>query len=307
MTQMKKLIIKSLLLFASLNIFAANADMDAIEIQIGDQTLTLYAELDKYEQGSEAIIEWVKESATIVADYYGQFPVKTATVVLNGFEGSGVIAGRAHGQPVLQVVIEIGHYVTEKQLDRDWILIHELIHFALADVPDKHHWLEEGLPTYIESISRIQAGDLEEKFVWKGFMKNMPKGMPLADDTGLDNASSIGLMYWGGALFCLLADIEIRKQTDNQYGLRDAVQAIVNNQLTMDKSATIDELLRVADEQTGTHVLADLYAQMKDEATDIDLKVIWTELGINYNNATGEVSLDDSAPLAAIRQSIVSP
>ena len=307
MTQMRNIITKSLAPLFSLIIFTANADMDTAEIQIGDRTLTLYAELDKYEIGSQAIIDWVEESATIVANYYGQFPVENASVVLNGFEGGGIIAGRAHGKPVLQVVIEIGHYASQKQLDRDWILIHELIHFALADVPDKHHWLEEGLPTYIESISRIQVGDLKEEFVWKGFMKNMPKGIPLADDTGLDNASSIGRMYWGGALFCLLADIEIRKQTENQYGLRDAVQAIVNHQLTMDKSASINELFQVADAQTGTDVLTNLYTQMKDEPADIDLKAIWSELGINYNNQTGEVSLDDSAPLASVRQSIVSP
>ncbi len=304
---MRKFMVSWLLIVCGFTAVATTAATDKIEIQVGDTTLTLYAQLENYEIGSQAIIDWVQKSATIVANYYDGFPVDEASIVLDGFQGSGVIAGRAHGEPVLQVIIQIGEYVSQKQLDRDWILIHEMIHFALADVPDKHHWLEEGLPTYIESISRVQADDLPEKFVWKGFMKNMPKGMPLTDDTGLDNASSIGRMYWGGALFCLLADIEIHKQTNNKFGLRDAVQALVNNNLTMDKSVSIDELFRVADAHTGTQVLSDLYNQMKDEPADINLKSIWSELGINYNNDTGEVSLDETAPLASVRQSIVSP
>ncbi len=301
---MRKYIIRFGLIVYCLIVQNLNADTNKTEIQVGNTTLTLYAELDKYEIGAQAIIDWVKESATIVANYYGQFPVDHASVVLDSFQGSGVIAGRAHGQPVLQVVIEIGEYATQKQLDKDWILIHELIHFALADIPDRHHWLEEGLPTYIESISRIHSGDLEEKFVWKGFMKNMPKGMPLGDDRGLDNARSIGRMYWGGALFCLLADIEIHKQTDNQYGLQDVVQAIVKNKMTMDKSTTIDEIIRIADEKSGTTVMRELYERMKDRPGQVNLNAVWSELGIIYNVKSGEVTFDDSAPLANIRKSI---
>jgi len=34
--------------------------------------------------------------------------------------------------------------------------------------------------------------------------------LPAAGDRGLDFTPSWGRTYWGGALFCLLADIEIR-------------------------------------------------------------------------------------------------
>ena len=67
---MRHIMAKCLAVFFSLIISAANADMDATEIQIGDRSITLYAELDKYQIGSQAIIDWVKESAAIVADYY---------------------------------------------------------------------------------------------------------------------------------------------------------------------------------------------------------------------------------------------
>ena len=55
----------------------------------------------------------------------------------------------------------------------------------------------------------------------------MPKGLPAAGDRGLDYTPTWGRTYWGGALFCLLADIDIRKRTSNRFGLQDALRAIV--------------------------------------------------------------------------------
>jgi len=283
------------------------AQTNQASIKIGESSLIVYSELDDFELGSKPIIDWVENSAKIVADYYGGFPVRNASVVLDTFNGGGVISGRAHGLPVLQVVIEIGQYVTQKQLDRDWILVHELIHLALADIPDKHHWLEEGLPTYIESVSRVQAGDLDEKFVWKGFLKNMPKGLATGNDSGLDNARSLGRTYWGGALFCLLADIEIHKQTNNRFGLREAVQNVVQTGLTMDKATTMERLLNTADQPTGTNVMSDLYAIMKDKPLDINLNALWSDLGVIYNTTSGLIDFNDEAPLASIRKSIMMP
>ena len=39
---------------------------------------------------------------------------------------------------------------------------------------------------------------------------------------GLDNTHTWGRTYWGGAMFCLLADVEIRRRTHNRRGLQDA-------------------------------------------------------------------------------------
>ena len=50
--------------------------------------------------------------------------------------------------------------------------------------------------------------------IWQAMMRDMPKGLPQAGDQGLDNTGTWGRKYWGGAMFCLLADIEIRKATE---------------------------------------------------------------------------------------------
>lgn len=282
------------------------ASKNSTTLEIGDSRMVLYAELKAFELGEQAIVEWVQNSAQIVADYYGSFPVAEVGLVLDNYNGSGVRTGRAYGQPVLQIIVEIGNFVTQQQLAKDWILVHELIHLSFPDIPDKHHWFEEGLPTYIESIARVQAGDLDERYVWKGFMKGMPKGLPLAGDRGLDNTPSWGRTYWGGALFCFVADMEIRQQTQYKMGLQDAMRAVMNSGLTLDKTASMDEVIEIADKKTGTTVMRDLYERMKDTPEHVNLNVIWDELGIIYDDKTGVVSIDDAAPLSKIRKSIVT-
>src|SRR5918993_1536859 len=92
-----------------------------------------------------------------------------------------------------------------------------------------HAWraTTEGLSTYIEGIARVQAGELPAEHVWTEQIRSMPKGLPGPGDKGLDHTHTWGRTYWGGALFCLLADVEIRNKTANRSGLRDAMRAVL--------------------------------------------------------------------------------
>ena len=73
--------------------------------------------------------------------------------------------------------------------------------------------MEEGLATYIEPIARVQAGELPAKQIWRDMLDGMPKGEPQPGDKGLDRTHTWGRTYWGGALFCLVADVQIRVAT----------------------------------------------------------------------------------------------
>jgi hypothetical protein len=39
-------------------------------------------------------------------------------------------------------------------------MVHEMVHTALPDMPDRYAWLSEGLAVYVEPVARVQAGDL---------------------------------------------------------------------------------------------------------------------------------------------------
>ena len=163
----------------------------------------------------------------IVARYYGQFPAKQLRIHVIVRDGNRVRHGTTYGTSVPFIRLQLGRDVTADELRNDWVLVHEMVHLALPEVGDDHLWFTEGLSTYIEGIARVQAGELPAERVWTEQVRSMPKGLPGPGDKGLDRTHTWGRTYWGGALFCLLADVEIRKKTANRLGLRDAMRAVL--------------------------------------------------------------------------------
>ena len=250
-------------------------------------------------------IPWLRiRSASVVGHYYGRFPVPELQIALIPVAGKGVKNGKAFGFGEAVINVRVGVESDRQDLLDDWIMVHEMIHFALPRVPRRHHWIEEGLAVYVESVARANAGDLFPGFVWAGFLKGMPYGLPTDGDGGLDNTPTWGRTYWGGALFCLLADVEIRKRTNNRKSLRDGLRAIVAQGLSMLDERPVRELFAIADAGTGTTVMTELYDHHRDAARDVDLDELWRSLGVKVGGR--EAEFDASAPLHGIRESITA-
>jgi hypothetical protein len=181
-------------------------------------------------------------------------------------------------------------------------MVHEMAHLAFPSVPDQHHWLEEGLATYIEPLARFGTGQLGRAAVWGDLVQGLPKGLPKSGDQGLDHTPTWGRTYWGGALFCTLADVEIRKRTQNTYGLQDALRAIVKAGGGMQVSWPLVKALQVGDQATGVAVLQELYKQMKATPVEVDLVDLWQQLGVEV--AGKQVIFHDDAPFASARKAI---
>ena len=60
--------------------------------------------------------------------------------------------------------------------------------------------------------------------------------------------------------------------------------------------------MKVGDRATGTRVLEKLYEEMRDKPVQVDLNVLWTELGV-YSDGQ-KVRIDERARFAAIRRAI---
>ena len=278
--------------------------LPATHVAIGKSTFDVAFAPGAFELPPSVIIEWIATSARTVAAYYGRFPVDHVKVLVVPVEGAGVRSGTAFAYRGSAVRIMLGRAVTEKQLADDWIVVHELVHLAFPSVATEHHWIEEGLATYIESIARVQAGRLSAEQIWRDFVRSMPKGLPAADDKGLDHTPTWGRTYWGGAMFCLLADVQIREQTHNRLGLQDALRAIVAAGGNMEQDWPLERALHSADAPIGSPVLENLYDQMKAAPVAVDLPQLWQRLGVELRG--DNVVFDDSAPLAAVRRAITA-
>ena len=252
------------------------------------------------------IMQWVKNAATAVATYYGRFPVPRDRILIVPIEDRhGVLQGTSWGDvggfPAF-TRMRLGQHTTVDELTDDWTMTHELVHGAFPSQEDNHHWIEEGIAVYVEPVARVQAGFLQPERIWSDMVRDMPKGDPQPGDQGLDKTQTWGRTYWGGAQFCLLADVTIREHTHNRKGLQDALGAIVAAGGTIDQDWPIRKAFQAGDAGTGTHVLEDQYNRMANAPVPVDLDGLWKKLGI-IRTATG-IRFDDSAPEAAIRIAI---
>jgi hypothetical protein len=277
-------------------------------IEVGGGTLNVAFAPGEIVLPRSALMDWLTTSAKAVSVYFGKFPVASARVLIVPVPGSGVQAGTTFGYRGAAIRLIVGSDVTKAELVDDWKTVHEMTHLALPDVEDSHLWLAEGIAVYVEPVARVQAGDLTAEKIWGDMVRDMPKGLPQAGDRGLDHTPTWGRTYWGGAMFCLLADVEIRKETNNAKGLQQALRGILDAGGDHEKDWNdwpIKRIFSVGDKATGTTVLADLYKKMRAKPYAPDLDALWRELGVSVQG--GRVVFDDNAPLASIRRAITAP
>src|SRR5207249_10352931 len=135
----------------------------------------------------------------------------------------------------------------------------EMVHLAFPLVDDTHRWLAEGMATYIEPIGRMRTGIISPERVWSDLVKNLPDGLPKPGDRGLDHTHTWGRTYWGGALFCLLADLQIRTETGGRSSLETALRGALAAGGDVRATWTLDEMLKAADRATGVDALTGLH------------------------------------------------
>jgi hypothetical protein len=255
------------------------------------------------------VVDWVETAAHAVSEYYGHFPVPRMRVLVVPVAGrrgvlTGTTWGSVDGFPAF-TRMRLGEDTTAEDLTGDWTMTHEFVHTALPSLAENHHWLEEGLATYVEPIARAQIGTLTPEYVWQETVEGMPKGEPRPGGQGLDQTQTWASTYWGGALFCMMADIQIREATSDRKGLQDALRGILTAGGSIAVSWSVSRVMATGDRATGTTVLTDLYRKMGEHAfAPIDLDALWKQLGIHMLGAT--VTFDNQAPLAAVRNAITS-
>lgn len=278
------------------------------EIKVADSVLQIDFAVGPLDLPRHTILAHVQAAASAVATYFGRFPVSRARILLIPVpdrEGllQGTTWGDVRGFPGF-TRIRIGEHTTQADLDDDWMMTHELVHMGFPSMPDDQHWIEEGLATYIEPVARVMTGELRPQKVWSDMVRDMPKGEPAPGDEGLDRTHTWGRTYWGGALFCLVADVEIRHETNNRKGLQDALRAIVAQGGTIDHDWNLPQALVIGDLATGTQVLTRMYDAWKDKPVTVNLPGLWSDLGVQpTSNGVGFL---DKAPSAKIREAITT-
>jgi len=251
----------------------------------------------------DAVNDWVQRAAQAVSGFYGRYPVKQVSIFVLPARHGGIDGGEEWDGE--RIEIHLGPDTTIAELKDNWMLTHEMFHLSQPDFDDQYQWMSEGMADYLEPVARVRIGQITAQRFWKDLVEGLPQGLPDAGDGGLDRTHTWGRTYWGGCLFWLLADIQIREQTHNQKSIRDAAKTVLDAGGNGSRHWEFDEYLATADRGTGTSVFKTLHEQQGTHPFSVDLPALWKSLGVIYEN--GQVTFDDSASLANVRVDITSP
>lgn len=260
----------------------------------------------RYAMSDDAMKTWIGDAAEVVSSLFGRFPVDKASLFVVPAPGEDeVVFGKVLSLSGASVVLVVGDRMLATSRRADWVLVHEMFHLGFPTFRGEGRWLGEGLATYYEPILRARAGWTSEVDVFRQFARNMPRGtsssargVPLAQRDDTDS------IYWGGALFCLVADVRIREETRGRHSLDDVVRASLARGGDATRVWTVADVVRLADEVTATTVVSEMVDRYVKHGDRIDLEGLLFSLGVEKDDV-GAVALEDTRPLAWVRREIV--
>jgi hypothetical protein len=271
-------------------------------IMVAGQTIAVGIAPSERAMDDDALAGWVRTSAEPLATYFGHLAAARPLVLVVPTEGS-TLDGETLGGGGSSVLLRVGRSVTARDAHQSWVATHELVHANFPSFGFPHKWFEEGVATYVEPIARIRIGALSRDAMWIDLLENLPSGLPESGDQGLEKTHTWGRTYYGGALFCLTADVSIRQRTRGGKSLDDALRAIAAMGAGAAVQVDLAHALAIGDAATGTDVLQGLYRTLAAAPGTVDLAAQWRALGVSRRPDKG-VAYDDGAPLAWIRRAI---
>lgn len=251
----------------------------------------------------QSITRWAAERARAVSTFYRGFPAARASLfVVPVPNRREVVFGNLLPESSPAAVLEVGSLTNAAALANDWVLVHELFHIGVPSFHAEGKWFDEGLATYFEPIIRVRAGLLDPLAAWREFALTMPRAERALTEDGLEQSDDI---YWGGAVFCLLADVTAREQSAGRLGLEDGLRKVRQAGGNASEVWSLKKTLEIADSAFPKPVLVPLWKRYALRPAPLDLAGLFSALGVS--RAGSGVHLSETAPRAWVRHAIFEP
>ncbi len=284
--------------------YAAFGRFTRERIAVGDGAIDIAHTPGSMPMDAAEVKQAVGEAAAEIARFYGRFPVKRLLVLaLPGGPRSGMEFGRVRGGGGATMMLRFGTLSRAADLRREWVLVHEMSHVGGPFVTPRGFWLMEGMATYVEPVVRTRAGWYAPEELWREFARDMARGVDALTRESLNAVTRRGV-YWGGALFMLLADLDIRERSKGRASLETCLRAVLAVGGDTTQRWTKERVFQVCDAATGTGTMRRLADAYVERSGELDIAALWRDLGVDVED--GQMRFDDTAPRAALRRAITS-
>ncbi len=260
-----------------------------------------------------SVTDWIADAAGMVGSLYGHFPFSRAQVMVvpnaRAREPTPWAFVARGGGPAVHFVINQRRPIEE--FYDDWTATHEFSHLLLPLVDSSDAWLSEGVATYYQNVLRARSGRMSAQQAWSDLHAGFGRGRSEARNLTLAEATQrmyrsrfFMRVYWSGTAIVMLADIRLRQISGGSQSLDSALAALNACCSDMRREWRARELFARLDELTATSVFTDLLDEYVDSTRFPDVSDAYRELGLVP--AGRGVSLDPDAPLASLRNAIMS-
>ena len=262
------------------------------------------------------IRRWLDANIDAVSAVYGRFPVPRLQLL--------VVPLGAGGEPVPWGQVSRGGgdavhvYVDQRQSEiaflDDWVLSHELSHLFHPQLDGDSRWIYEGLASYYQYVARARTGMLTPRQAWTGLHGGFERGRrgsrpgrSLNDATeNMHREQAYMQVYWSGAAIFLLADLQLRRDSEGVLSLDRALAEFQDCCLPSDRLWRGDEFLSELDRLSGTQVFSRLAETYSDSDRFPDLNEAYRQLGLTIERAR-RLGFDSNSAGVALRDAIMSP
>lgn len=294
---------------------AAFGEFELVETQIPGATLSITIMQPTAKIDTDRIVDWVRATANNVVLAYGRFPNPATNVVIVPISGQ---RGRDDSAVIFGHVIRDGTETIELFVDQagpiadyyeSWIATHEFSHLMLPYVSSRHRWMSEGFATYYQNVLMARANQYSEEIAWQNLWEGFERGRLSRPELSPNGAARAGIggatmkIYWSGTAIALMADVELRQRSNGEESLDSVFEKLQECCLPSDRSWSGTELFRKLDSLIDEPVFMPLYRQYAWAPGFPDVDSLLSRLGVDVRD--GSVQLQSSAPLAAIRSSIM--
>ncbi len=263
---------------------------------------------------SAMVRRWLSANIAAVTAIHGDFPVPRLQllVVPLGAGGEPVPWGQVSRDGGDAVHLYIDQRQSEAAFMDDWVASHELSHLLHPALTGGARWLFEGLASYYQNVSRARVGMLTPRAAWQrlhaGFERGRhgtKLGRTLMDATRAMHAERAYMqVYWSGAAFFILADLELRSASTRAQTLDGVLAEFADCCLPARRVWTAREFLTRLDRLSGTDVFTRLAVAHRDSDRFPDLSDAYRTLGLK-RLAGGRLAFDDLPRARALRNAIM--
>jgi hypothetical protein len=234
------------------------------------------------------IANWLHTAANAAALAAGRFPSHEGVIAVVPTPGTDrpVRFGMATRGGGASLLLLVSADADLHELERDWVAVHEFCHLLHPFVARDDAWLSEGLATYYQEVLRVRAGLLPEAEAWRRIYEGSLRGRSADGSLAQQSAAmfadrSFSMVYWAGASFALMADVELRRRTGGKVTLDQVMAELSHCCSRRNQPVPATEVITELDRIAGEPVFSELMKRWVLGPQLPDLAPLYGRLGLS--------------------------